>query len=360
MINASIGALPGLIPAFLVLAALLGAAAAAAARARGGPVALSALTAAALAGVLVVTLLPGGGGSGQTGFCDTGLPGWGFLGSESSRWNIALFLPVSFLAVLLFRRPVAVLAGALLLTGAVELVQAVAGLGRACSYDDLKANALGGLLGVLLGTTALGVRRRRPPLTVRDTLWGTGAAAAGGLLLTGLFLLAVEPTHGEARAQDRRAERMAQEAWLTAAVVELFGPGAPTGGGDGRKLPDGRWRLMAEVPGRGSVVALWPDRVLERFTWQPAGGTGKGTGSLPAARARAVADRFVRKWCPGAAAGAEAVLAPPAGEPGGHLLTYRQNDPGDGRPVRLEVTVSPAGRVVALRTHGAVRGAEPR
>ncbi|KUL37920.1 hypothetical protein ADL22_20015 [Streptomyces sp. NRRL F-4489] len=367
MINASIGAVPGLIPAFLLLAALLGAAAAAAARARGGPVVLSVLTAAALSGVLVVTLLPGGGGSGQSGACDIGLPGWEFLGSESSRLNVALFVPVSFLAVLLFPRPVAVLAGALLLTGAIELVQAVTELGRACSYDDLKANALGGLLGVLLGTAVQWIRARRRPVTLRDTLWGTGAAAAGGLLLTGLFLLTVEPGDGDAQAQARRAESRPREAWIEAAVTELFGPGAGPGGGNDLKLSDGRWRLTMEVAGGGSAVALWPERRLERFTMKPVGPATEAGEPLSPDRARAVADRFVRKWCPGVAEGAEATLVPLQGDGtgkpgdggngrkgGGYRLTYRQKGPvAAGSPARLEVTVSPAGRVVELMTPGA-------
>ncbi|UJB45607.1 VanZ family protein [Streptomyces sp. A1-5] len=333
MIEASIRALPGLIPVFLVLAAVLGLAAAAVAKAKGGSVVLSLLCAGALAGVLVVTLLPGGGGTGQGAFCDTGLPGWAFLGSESSRLNVALFVPISFLAVLLFRRPIVVLSGSLLLTGGIELVQAVGELGRACSYDDLKANALGGCLGVLFGVVALWVRQRRWPLTRRDTLWGAGSAALGGLLLTGAFAAAVEPVHGDAQAQARRALEFAQESWLDGAIADLYG--RPEDGMTviRKKVAEGRWRLEVDLGRRGSLVVRWPERRLERFRWEEPdgdrdGAAGAGDGVRAAGRARSAGDRFVGKWFPEVRAGAEVTVVPLRDGRGGHVLSYR--DPASG------------------------------
>ncbi|MHB6912736.1 hypothetical protein [Streptomyces sp. DB-54] len=60
MIKASISALPGLIPAFIVFAVILGLPAGMIARAKRKSITLSILFVAALAGVLTVTLMPGG------------------------------------------------------------------------------------------------------------------------------------------------------------------------------------------------------------------------------------------------------------------------------------------------------------
>src|SRR5690242_2348468 len=116
VIEASIGALPGLIPAFLIVLLMLGIPTAMAAKAKGKPITLSLLFTAALAGVLTVTLMPGDGSSGQAGICDAGLSLHGFLASESARLNMLLFFPVSCLAVLLFQRPVVTLSATLILT----------------------------------------------------------------------------------------------------------------------------------------------------------------------------------------------------------------------------------------------------
>ncbi|MFC9740938.1 VanZ family protein [Streptomyces noursei] len=356
MIEAAVGALPGLLPAFLVLAAVLGVGAAAVGRARGAPVALSVLCAVAFAGVLVVTMLPGGGGSGQGGSCGVGLPGWAFLGSESARLNVALFVPPSLLAVLLFRRPVTVLAGCLLLTGGIELLQGTTELGRACSYDDLKANALGGCLGVLLGVVGLWAARRSCPLTRRDALRGAAAAALGGSLLVGAFAVAVEPSDDESRAQARRVESGEQETWLDGAATDLFGGGNSAMAVRRKRLPGGGWRLTVEVERRGSFVVRWPERRLERFAWSAGDGPAGDTGALPAARARAAGDRFVRKWFPQVAA--EATSFPSQDERRGHVLRYRYTAPDAAEPGTLEVRVSPTGRVVELTTHGAP-GPEP-
>ncbi|GAA2679096.1 VanZ family protein [Streptomyces lunalinharesii] len=352
MIGAAISALPGLLPAFLVLAAVLGAAATAVAKGRGAPVALSVLCAVAVAGVLVVTLLPGHGGSGPGGSCDVGLPGWAFLDSESARLNVALFVPPSFLAVLLFRRPVAVLAGCLLLAGGIELLQGTTELGRACSYDDLKANALGGCLGVLLGAVGLWAARRRCPLTRRDALRGAAAAALGGALLVGAFAMAVEPVDGEARAQQGRVEWGGQENWLDGVAADLFGGGDSAMTVLRKRLPGGGWRLTVEVQSHGSFVVRWPERRLERFAWPAGDGAADDTGALPAGRVRAVGDRFVRKWFPQVADAAEVKSRPSPDERRGHVLRYRHTAPDTAGPGALEVRVSPTGRVVELITRG--------
>ncbi|WP_432140375.1 VanZ family protein [Streptomyces sp. bgisy084] len=347
MIEASIGALPGLISAVLVTAVLLGVPSAMVAKARGQSVSLALLFAVALAGVLTVTLMPGGGGSGQAGICDVGLPYGAFLTSESARLNVLLFVPVSCFAVLLFRRPVMTLAGTLALTCGIEWVQSWTDMGRACSYDDIKANSLGGILGVALGIAGLWVHKRRPPFSRKDLVWGAGAGALGALLLTASFAIAVKPVHGEEETQRlraRAADMLEQDAWMERTVAELYGKEARATRSSSEKLKDGHWRLTVETS-RGTVVARWPDRKLEFL--RPKSGES-GTGSLSVAERRAAGERFAKKWFPREVAGAKATATALHGKHGPFVLTYRRYMKGVMMPMRLDLSVSSAGRVLSM------------
>ncbi|MFE7540161.1 VanZ family protein [Streptomyces platensis] len=352
MIDASIGALPGLIPAVLVIAVLLGVPTAMLAKARGQSVSLALLFAVALAGVLTVTLMPGGGGSGQAGICDVGLPDGAFLASESARLNVLLFVPVSCFAVLLFRRPVMTLAGILALTGGIEWVQSWTDMGRACSYDDIKANSLGGILGVVLGIAVVWVHKRRPPFSRKDFVRGACAGALGALLFTASFAIAVKPMHGEEQTQRLRAratDMLEQDAWMERTVAELYGKEARAIQSSSEKLKDGHWRLTVETS-RGTVAALWPERKLERLT--PKMGES-GTGSLLVAERRAAGERFAKKWFPSEVAGAKATATALHGRQGPFVLTYRRYVKGVMMPMRLDLSVSSAGRVTSMAARSA-------
>ncbi|MFH9424593.1 VanZ family protein [Streptomyces sp. NPDC017529] len=187
MIETSVGALPGLIPVFLIASALFGVPAFLISKVKGWPVGLPLLLALSLAGVFAVTMMPGIAGTGQADSCDVGLSGLDFLASESAQLNVLLFVPASFLAVLLFRRPLLTLAAILALACGNELVQRWTTLGRSCSYDDVKANALSGILGILLGCLYLWGRRRQLPFTRKDAVWGTGATVAVTVAVAVLF-----------------------------------------------------------------------------------------------------------------------------------------------------------------------------
>ncbi|MFI0215419.1 VanZ family protein [Streptomyces lydicus] len=347
MIEASIGALPGLIPAFLIIAMVLGVPSAIGAKAKGKSVGLALLLAAALAGVLTVTLMPGDGGSGRVGICDVGLPLQGFLASESARLNVLLFIPVSCLAVLFFQRPILALSGTLILTCGVELLQSWAGLGRACSYDDIKANALGGLLGVLLGTVILWAWKRRLPFTRADLLWGACTGVVGGLLITGSFAFTVEPVRLEAKSQQRREnmqDMLAQDAWLQQTVNELYGKGTKITQSASEKLTNGHWRLKAETA-QGNVIALWPERKLARFALKEG---GSGNGTLSEAEIQKAGDGFAKKWFSKEVAGAKITHRATDGSRGPRILTYRRYVNGVMMPMRLDLTVSASGRVMGL------------
>jgi hypothetical protein len=75
--------------------------------------------------------------------------------------NILMFVPATFFAVLATRRPALVAAGGVLFSGAIELAQSVMHLGRECVGYDWANNAIGAVLGVLLGVLATRVSTRQ-------------------------------------------------------------------------------------------------------------------------------------------------------------------------------------------------------
>jgi hypothetical protein len=78
--------------------------------------------------------------------------------------NMVLFVPVSYFGGLATRRPFVVLAAAVGLSAAVEVLQgAIVPLGRACDTDDLWTNAVGALAGALLAWGTLIAARRTSP-----------------------------------------------------------------------------------------------------------------------------------------------------------------------------------------------------
>ncbi|MEV5593695.1 hypothetical protein [Streptomyces sp. NPDC052496] len=310
----------------------------------------------ALAGVLTVTLLPGAYGNGSPGSCDQGLPGFAFLASASARLNV---LPC-FLAVLLFRRPLLVLAGAVALTGGTELVQGHLSLGRACSYDDVKANVLGGVIGVLLGCLFLWGRRRRPPFTWRDTMWGLGALVLTTCAVAAAFPCTLTVVDIEATADRTRArfgDTRAMQQWFAGTVTEIHG--VQTDPEMEIRMPEpgqDRWLLRA-VTERGSVVATWPDRKLVEIKADgrrgeagfPAGtGSPSGAGPLSDTDLRKAAERFAHTWFPAETAHADARFQHLRNEPDARLLSYPRLAHGARSPIRLDIVVSTSGRVTGL------------
>ena len=65
--------------------------------------------------------------------------------------NVALFVPVTYFATIVTRRPLVVLAGGALLSAVIEAVQALApAIGRSCDAGDWAMNTAGAVIGVLL------------------------------------------------------------------------------------------------------------------------------------------------------------------------------------------------------------------
>lgn len=74
--------------------------------------------------------------------------------------NILMFVPVTFFGVLASRRPVYVGAVGIVLSAAIEVAQSVMNVGRDCVGYDWVNNAIGAVLGVLLGALAARVSTR--------------------------------------------------------------------------------------------------------------------------------------------------------------------------------------------------------
>ncbi|GCD47683.1 hypothetical protein GKJPGBOP_07476 [Streptomyces paromomycinus] len=299
------------------------------------------------------------------GTCDRGLPGTAFLASESAQLNVLLFVPLCFLAVLLFRRPVLVLAGTVLLTGGIELAQGLLPLGRACSYDDVKANALGGVIGLSLGCLCRYLfprdGRRRSPFTRRDTLWGLGAVVASACAVATAFPVTLTIDGYEAMAHRSKAafgntDEMRQ--WFAGTVTEVLG--AQAAGSTAIHKPENsrqQWLLRADTD-HGSVVATWPDRKLrelrtvshQREAGAPSRRAPSSSRSLPDAELRKSAEQFARTWFPTETADADARFERPRNDPDTRLLSYRHYDHGVMTPMRLDIVVSTSGRILGLTT----------
>ncbi|WP_328912521.1 MULTISPECIES: VanZ family protein [unclassified Streptomyces] len=351
MISASFGAVPGLLPAFLLLTALAVPPVWYVARLRGRPVAARVLFTAGVAGVVSVTLLPGSGSSGQGAVCDTGSP-FAVLTTWSTGvlLNVALFAPAPFFAVLAFRRPLTVAASAALASGLVELLQAESDTGRACSLTDVGANTVGALLGAAAGALWLwrgkGVRRSAPRAGP-DAVWGLGIAVVGFLALAGIFRGSVSGYDAGAADHERRAVLRASagaDDWITAAAVDIFGADVRIRQTQTVRSGD---RLHLEIfTDRGELTGWWPDRTLERGV---AHDSGADAGSMTEEQARAVSERFTRRWFPreaGGGGGTSRTRGDSADRI--HRFTYRSTD-GTATRTRLEVTVGGAGRIVGFR-----------
>lgn len=136
------------------------------------------LTGLAALAVLGLTLYPDGAPYPDV-TCNAGLPYLAPTAVESTA-NVLLFVPVTFLAALLWRRPVLAVLGAAAGSAAIEAVQAVVlVIGRACDTSDWITNTMGAVIGGALAAVSLiWVRRATRGVTPDATALVT--AESGG------------------------------------------------------------------------------------------------------------------------------------------------------------------------------------
>ncbi|MFD8483679.1 VanZ family protein [Kitasatospora sp. NPDC059673] len=304
-----------LVPAFLVLAVLLGAAARSLAARRGLPQWPTVLLGVALAGELAATLCPTGNGGGQNPSCTWGADLAFTLGAEQGRLNLLMYVPLGLFAVLAFGRPAVVAVSVLGLTAATETVQGLLPfIGRACDSGDLAANALGGLAGVLLGCAVRLVQRRRIRPAGKELAVGGAMAAALGVPVLLLQSLVLEPTvaTGLSAATGPQRELAHRDAEL------LFGPGSRVVAVQRHLGGPGVDQLFVTGERQGFTLD-WPSGLLRDLN---GGFLPEETDSGPATdqQAREAADRFLAQWHP--AASGEPQFAPHGGQGGRRRFTY--------------------------------------
>ncbi|MEV0220053.1 VanZ family protein [Streptomyces sp. NPDC050704] len=345
VIEASISAVPGLIAFFVILAALAAVPTVLVAKARSKPWPLRAALAVYLAGIVAVTLLPGDAGL-ESGQCDTGLPAHLFT-SASSLLNIALFAPGAFLAVLLFRRPVTVVASFACLSAGVEIIQSVASLGRSCSVSDIAANATGTVLGSLAAALWLYQRKQPPHRPLRDALWGLSLAGLGIAVLGGIFHTRIDSVDIVARDEQRSAltdSAVQADEWITTMAKGIYGNDTQMKGTATQK--DGtRLKITAET-NRGSISGWWPQKDLAT-AWSS--NTRGDEGTLNKKQVAAAADKFARTWFPKNMAGSQQKIHSIGdGATRAYTVIYRRYTGGVMMPMRLDLTITTKARVIGF------------
>lgn len=128
----------------------------------------------------------------------------GGLGTVDVLLNLALFVPLGFTLRRQGFGRVRSLTIGLLVSAAVEALQATVVTGRDPSLSDLVTNSVGTLLGALLAEALPGLARPAP----RQGAGLAGAAASAWLLLLGFTAWAVQPAAAPAAATLRKAPAM--------------------------------------------------------------------------------------------------------------------------------------------------------
>ncbi|MFF6907883.1 VanZ family protein [Streptomyces sp. NPDC012389] len=259
MISASVGALQGVVPLFLLLAVLLAVPAVVIARARQAAVLPGVAAAVFFAGAFAVTLTPGGAGGAATNMaCVTGTSPGEALRTTPGVLNALLFAPACFFLVRATRRPLTSLAVICLAVPGVEWAQAAFPLGRTCTYSDLTLNCAGAALGWAAGLLTAGLARKNSPLTRRDLIRGGGPAAAGALVMLALFS-ALTPIEGPSEGLGVSA---AQDRWAREAAAGVYGDDARVVQVQLRPaLPHEPVRIDVTTD-LGSLTLSWPDRKI--------------------------------------------------------------------------------------------------
>ncbi|WP_369184575.1 VanZ family protein [Streptomyces sp. Y1] len=343
MIEAALDGTPALFPVFAVLGLLLGAGAGWLARRRGAPVAVAVLWGLSLAGELAVTLTPTTSEVSGRATCAIGASAWNELLATQGKLNIALFVPLAAFGVLLFRRPVTVLAGCAVLSAGTEAAQALLRTGRACDATDFLDNTAGAVLGVLLGVGWLMARRARPAGSLRD-LWqgavvgGVGLAAVGLVLHLGVRVYSGDPGLAAPPSDDIvTAQRVAEGLFGPQARVSTTTSSDPT-------LPP---QVMDVTTDRGTFRIEQPSgRLLAAAAEDDRAGAALAPEQVVAA-----GTAFAQTWFADRIAGLTPVVTPAGSNGADRRLSYRRPadpaGPAGAAAVRVDVTVSAAGRVLA-------------
>ncbi|MEX0167759.1 VanZ family protein [Streptomyces sp. LMG1-1-1.1] len=354
MIDASLGASPFLIPALalILLAATL---TAWLLHRRNGRVPVAPLGAAVSgAVVLAATLSPLGTHAPALRVCSLPTDLAASLFADQGLMNIALFVPPALFLTVATRRPATVAAALVLLSGGVEVAQALTpGMARACDASDFGANVLGALLGCLSGSAW--IRRRADRTTpestgrtrARDLRLGVIVSVCGGILLSAVALPALAFTESDARA-DQRPDA-AQLVAAADAVRSFFGPGAvPT---DVRYTPASERRpgRVDVSTGSGNITLAWPSREVTSGQLAAVVPEKAARAELTEGTARETGDAFAAQHFPWALRGSEAqVFAAGGPDQQAKVVQWRSRVDGVLMPMRLDVVIGADRKILSF------------
>lgn len=267
-------------------------------------------------------------------------------------WNLGMFLPVGFFALLALRRPLPALVGVTALPCVIELAQAlVPGIGRSCDSSDAEMNVIGGVLGLLAAGIFLATRRAldwqgwaKPTLVT---------ALVIGLAGIGVFRTAVTPMNYDGTGLSD-ADSTQQEA-AREAVGQAFGDRYRIGRVYVQPCVDVRCtNLMFNIADEGYASLDWPARRHLNIVLEQGDTPGPGSYPVPGAPtprgkedAARIADRYMRDHYPWAAQ-ATSRKTYPVGENSafGWITSWHYFDRADIlMPRMLDVQINRAGRV---------------
>ncbi|MFD8793987.1 VanZ family protein [Streptomyces vinaceus] len=314
--------------------------------------AVAATTSGAL--VLAATLYPLHPQAPASRVCTVQRDVLGSLIAPQGLLNIALFLPLAFFPALLTRRPLPVFAACAVLSGAIEVTQALTpGMGRACDSGDLAANALGALVGCAAASAwcrrasrpaAAGARPPRGRADIRLTSL-IGAAGAGVLAAVALPTLLITVSD----VSDGHRADPAQTKAAAAVTREFFGASAGpdnvqyTPGSHGQP---GRLEIATRS---GSLVLDWPSREVRSGRLAAVEPDRPGAPPLADAAVREAASAFARTHFPWAPP-VDTTQVTVAGGPDSRakLVSWRSRVDGVLMPMRLDVIVGGDQRILAF------------
>lgn len=344
MIEAILSSAPALYPVFAVLGLGLGTMALWQARPRQWPVVAAVLWGLSLAGEVAATLTPTTTGSSGKPTCSIGTGVWETATTLQGLMNIALYVPLALFATVVLRRPLTVLAACVVLSAVTEVGQTLLGTGRSCDAADLVDNVLGALIGTVAAVVWLWFRRHKPLVGRRDGLHGLATAGTGLVAVTAVIWLYV-PLHHDAAGFN--AHSAADETEMPQHIAaQLFGPGT--------LLQTTRLTTIPEKPTE-PILDATTDRGQFRIDWP----TGRllnsasansriDPGPLTRDQVLKVGTDFAATWFSDLTRAVTPTLASTDTAGGAYMLTYRRyNADNVLMPMRLDITVSTSGRVMA-------------
>ncbi|WP_055528095.1 VanZ family protein [Streptomyces graminilatus] len=266
-------------------------------------------------------------------------------------WNLAMFLPIGFFALLALRRPLPVFIGVVAMPCVIELTQAlVPGISRNCDSADAEMNIIGGTLGFLTAGILLATRRglqwrgsAKPSIITALTLLVAGLAA---------FQTSITPLNYEGTSLSDTTST--QEQAVREAVEQAFGDHYSIGRVHLQPCTGVRCaNLTFNIADEGYASLEWPSRRHLNILLEPSDTPGPGSFPVSGATtphnaddAARIADRYMRDHYPWAIhATIRNTYAVGENASFGWMTSWRFRQKNVLMPRMLDVEINRAGRV---------------